>query len=221
MFYPLSVRRENELLRRELGTDHGHARYQWAWSDNMLMPLAVIDVETGQPQYDYVCGCGVNRAVHDPTCKTLSVPRLKWEITNIVPTLDRQWVLARWVAPEMSKRNWERVFSLPYPELGYMVPVGDAMQCLALHPGETPTRATTELMIRAVKEHFSKSARQRTRETRDAWDERDVRKREDLRLQCIDRFPVHMGWPGEKNDWSAGGDPNTDSPALRTKEAVQ
>lgn len=220
MNYPLSVIRENDLLRRELGSEHGYPRYQWIWCADMNMPMVVIDPETGEPQRDWICGCGVNRSVHDPACNSLSVPRTKWEMQNIVPMFKDQWVLARWAAPEMSRTNWERCFDVPYPEHGYWVPVGDLVQCLALHPGETPKRHTTQIMIDAVREHFSVSARQREKDTQELWEKRDRDKREELRLQFIDRFPVHMGRPGEKNDWSAGGDPTVESPALR-KESVQ
>ena len=220
MEYPKAVRRENDLIRQELGSEHGHARYQWAWSGEMEMPMVVVDPETGELEYDYICGCGVNRNVHDPSCNSLTVVQPKWEVRNVVPTLHNQWVFARWVAPEMSRDRWERVFNIPYPEGGYLVPVGDLMQCLALRAGEIPSRDTTLTLIGAVREHFSVSARQRAIDTKNGWDRRHEAKREELLLKFKDIAPVHMGFPGEKNDWSAGGDPGVESPALR-KETVQ
>lgn len=214
MMYPLSVQRENDYLRRELGSEHGHQRYQWGWSEDIAMPMVTIDDE-GQIQYDYHCGCGVNVTIHLASCQTLTIPKPKWDIQKLVPGLSNQWVMCRWLRPEMSRENWVATFNVPYPETGYLIPVGDLVKCIALNGDQVPTRVTTELVIRHIKEHFSVSAKERERETKDWWDERDAAKREDYRAKIKDAAPVGMGWPGEKNDFSAGGDQTLESPTLR------
>lgn len=229
MTNPLSVQKENELLARELGYSYGNPRYKWVYSEHITMPVVVDEWNDASGQwevvYDYHCFCGVNVGVHLAECNWIT-PRPKWEIRKMVEAQD-QWVFCRWMLPRMpdgtpfDKDAWESTFGgVPYPSSGYYSPVGDPVKCLKLLPGQVPLRQTTELCIQHVKEHFAKTAAQRSREQREQWSNNTEKLREEIRLKCIDAFPVHEGFPGEKHGWSHGGDPNTESPNARPKEPL-
>jgi hypothetical protein len=219
MSYPLSVRRENELLARELGYEFGNQRYCWAWSEDLVMPMIML-TEENRIEYDYHCACGINVSAHNAACE-FSVPRAKWEMRKLAPRLQDQWVMCRWMKPECAQADWEHMFgSVPYPAGGYRVPIGDTGKTIALKPGQTPYRQTTELIIRHIKEHFTKTGKQRNEETRDNWKANEIKQEEEYRLRCIDAFPVHTGFPGDKEEWSQGGMPDVPSPNLRPKSDI-
>jgi hypothetical protein len=214
---PLSVQRENRLLATELGYEEGHPRYQWVHSSRLERPMVMID-DASKIIFDYHCRCGINQSVHSAECK-FSVPRPKWEMRNLVPDADDQYILCRWIKPEASRDDWESMFGgFPYPAAGDWFPVGDPEKCIKLPSGQVPMRGTTEACISAIKDHFSRSAAQRSKDQMEKWDHNTEHLREDLRLKCIDAFPVHEGFPGEKHGWSHGGDPNTESPNLRKSD---
>lgn len=216
MLTPLSVSRENELLARELGYEYGHPRYKWVHSSSLTMPMVITDDTTGAVLYDYHCICGIGVSVHRVDCK-FTLPKPRWEMRNLVPESDDQWILCRWLPPGFDKEEWESTFGgVPYPASGYFFPVGDPQKCIKLPSGQVPFRPTTELCIAAIKEHFSKTARQRSAEQREKWDKNSEHFREETRLRCIDAFPVHEGYPGEKHGWSHGGLPEVESPNVRT-----
>lgn len=213
MTTPLSVIRENEYLRKQLGSEHGHQRYQWAWSGDLNVPMAMMDDE-GKPIYDYICPCGKNQRVHSAEC-TLTVPRQRWETRSLVPTLGNQWVLCSWQPPEASRDEWAANFpGQPYPSGGYLIPIGDPQKCICIPSGQVPYRPTTDLCIAAIREHFTKTGAQRSAETKDRWAENEKKELATLESRCKDAFPVHTGWPGEKHEWSHGGLPEAPSPNL-------
>lgn len=219
MSYPSAIRRENEYLARELGNEHGKPRYQWAWSEDLQMPMVMLDEES-KTILDYHCFCGVNVAVHSAACK-FTVPRKRWQMRKLAPNKHDQWILCRWMPPEASRDDWESMFgTTPYPTEGHLVPVGDPEKCIALAPGQVPYRQSSELIVCHIKEHFTKTGAQRNKELEDHWIDREAKKKEDLRLQCIDAFPVHTGFPGDREEWSHGGMPDVPSPNLRPKSDI-
>lgn len=210
-----SIRRENDYLRQELGSEHGQQRYRWAWSADLLMPMILVD-DDGKIIYDYICGCGKNLAVHAADCTTFTLPKAQWEVRSLVPRLKDQWVLCRWQAPEASRDDWDSSFpGQPYPTSGYLIPVGDAEKCVCIPAGQIPYRATTDLCIQSLRDHFSKTGAQRNAETKEKWAADEEKELATLELRCKDAFPVHEGWPGEKHEWSHGGMPEVDSPNLK------
>lgn len=216
MTIPLSVIRENDLLRKELGTQDGHPRYKWLHSSHLMMPMVIMD-DWGNVEYDFHCRCGIGISVHSPDCNW-SQARPKWEMRRLVPDADDQYVLCRWLPPGFDRDEWESTFGgVPYPAAGYFSPVGDPQKCIKLAPGQVPLRPTTEMCIAAIKEHFSKTAQQRSKDQKDQWAQNTEKLREEIRLKCVDAFPVHEGFPGEKHGWSHGGDPATESPNARSK----
>jgi len=51
MITPLSVKNQNTLLARELGSEEGHPRYQWVFSSHLMQPMVLLD-ENDQGIYD-------------------------------------------------------------------------------------------------------------------------------------------------------------------------
>lgn len=200
--YPAEVRKQNRYLREALGSEENHARYQWAWSGDLVMPMVLMDDES-HVIYDYHCACGVNVSVHSAEC-TFSVPRARWEIRNLAFGIEQSWVFVRWQWPECQKDVWEAHYgSLPYPEGGYFIPVSDGVKCIWVK--DIPYRQTSELMVAAVREHQKKTAKQHAQAIRDRWDAGSVARRERLIEQFKEAFPVHEGFPGKKENWSQGG----------------
>lgn len=211
---PYSIRRENDYLRQELGVSSGHPRYQWKWGGELDMPMILVD-DAGKIIYDYFCRCGKNVSVHAAECNW-TTPRPQWEMRSLVPNRQDQWILCSWQAPEASRDDWEAAFAgQPYPSDGYLIPVGDAEKCVCVPPGQVPYRATTDLCIQSIREHFTKTGAQRSAETKEKWAANEEKELATLELRCKDAFPVHEGWPGDKNNWSAGGMPDVSSPNLK------
>lgn len=210
--YPRAVRKENKYLLEALGSEHGNARYSWAWSGDLMMPTIMMDEES-KVLYDFHCACGINASVHAATCN-FSVPRAKWEMRNLLATVRNQWVLVKWRAPEADREAWEETFgSVPYPDGGYYMPVSTKTECI--HFPQAPDRIMSQLIVSMVREHFSRTAKARTQDIKDNWDRMD----KERFMRNVDRFkdafPVHEGFPGKKENWSHGG--VGESPVLVTK----
>jgi hypothetical protein len=211
--YPLEVRRENKYLHQALGSEHNKPRYQWAFSDDLMMPMVLL--ENGKQIYDYHCACGVNVSVHSADCQ-FSVPRARWEMRNLAYNMKSVWVLVKWTPPEAEKEDWEAVFgSMPYPEGGYYIPVSAKNHCVFIPGGDMPYRETSEMFVAAVRKHAQKTPKQHIDDIRAAWDKTSESTKEEWRQKFKDAFPVHEGFPGKKENWSAGG--VGESPVLVTK----
>lgn len=212
--YPAEVRRENKYLWQALGSDQGRPRYQWAFSDDLNMPLPVMK-EGGEVEYDFHCACGVNTSVHSANCNW-STPRMKWTLTNIAFGLNGVWVFVKWKAPEETREDWERIYgSYPYPEGGYYTPVGDLVRCIHIPGGDMPLHSTSEYVVQATREHLKKSAKEHTKAISDRWDRMDKEKRLEREYMFKNAAVPHEGFAGKKENWSAGG--IGDSPVLVTK----
>ena len=79
--------RENKLLLNELGSEHGHQRYKWCWSEDLMMPMRVPG------EFDY-------RA--NPLTGVIEA-KYRYEMRKTNPFLVNQWVLGRWQAPMLLK----------------------------------------------------------------------------------------------------------------------
>lgn len=203
MIPPLSVKRENEYLRQELGAEEGYPRYQWSWSEDLLMPMVMIDDE-GKVEYDYFCRCGKNVSVHSAEC-SWTTPKPKWEHRKLCPNQSHQWVLTKWVKPEASRDDWEATFGgVPYPARGYQVPVGDYEKCVALKSGEVPLRATTQLVIMAIRDHWER-LKDLSNEKREEWNRRDREKWQAYYEAAKEAIPPHFvgdAWKGYEKSFA-------------------
>ena len=154
------IKKLNLRLAAELGrTPSGEGLYRWQWSEGWMHPMRVIDSETGQPKFNYRCGCGLNRAVHTPACGTLIVAEPVYEPRKILPSLKRQWAVALW-CPPLPEPLWRREFgsALQYPANGYLVPVGGGHGgVIAIQPDLLPDLDVTNEFIFLVREQRKKS----------------------------------------------------------------
>lgn len=216
---PRAVREENEYLRGQLGMEHGYARYQWAWSSDLTMPMVMVDAN-GKPELDFFCGCGKNVNVHRGDCRTFSIPKTRWEVRNFCPEILEQWVLCRWQPPEASRDDWANMFpGHPYPASGYLIPVGDKEKVIRIPSGQVPFRATSEEVVRAVKSHEENRVQDYVRQVKEKQKAHEEKYADNLLMRIKDRFPVHEGFPGKKENWSHGGMPEAPSPVLRKEES--
>ncbi len=210
--YRASIRKENKYLREALGSEEGHPRYQWAFSNDLMMPMIVLD-EQSHIIYDYHCACGVNITVHTDERCNWTVRRARWEMRNLAFGMKDVWVMTKWKAPEVEQAVWEEHYgSVPYPQGGYFVPVSAKQHCLYIPGGSEPFRETSEMVVQAIRKHFKKTAKEHARDIADNWDKLDAQKQ----IEWLDRIKnvalVHEGFPGKKENWSAGG--IGESPAL-------
>jgi hypothetical protein len=114
--------RENAILLAELGSEQGHQRYKWCFSENLYMPLRKGN------EYDYRANeAGIIEAHY------------VYEMRKICPQLTRQWVVCRWQAPMQVLENpltgapevryldedsFKRLYGkhIDYPRNGYYAP---------------------------------------------------------------------------------------------------
>lgn len=116
------LERENRLLAAELGTEHGHQRFKWCFSENLFMPMRKAG------EYDYRANeAGIIEAHY------------AYEMRKMCPQLTRQWVVCRWQAPMqiyespitgkqeiryLDEQAFKRLYGqhIDYPRNGYYAP---------------------------------------------------------------------------------------------------
>ena len=208
--YAPEIRKENRYLRQALGSEEGHARYQWAWAADLMMPMVIMD-DQNRVIYDYYCACGRNVSIHEASCK-FTAPAPKWAMRNLAFGLLNKWVFVKWSPPEADREDWHACYgSLPYPEGGYYVPVSAKQHCIAVD--EYPFRQSSERIVQEIRKHSRKTAKQHCQDIVDKWNRLDAERKRNLKMRFIDLFPVHEGFPGKKENWSAGG--TGESPVLK------
>src|SRR5271166_3489152 len=86
-----ALRQVNELLAQanyglvSSRPDGQHARYQWCWSQELLTATPILDAE-GKPKMEFLCSCGVDKIVHQPSCQW-SLASVKFMQVPIEPGL--------------------------------------------------------------------------------------------------------------------------------------
>ena len=160
----------NQLIGSELGFIAGAwPTFAWKWSESLITTMQMTDIE-GKPQFDYVCGCGVNVDKHrkgSPTAtlvgvKTAGKRRRKYScfttaraVTGrvlIAPNIVNKWVLCRWLRPP-TEAAWKQSFGSmeDYPRNGTYVPVASNETQMALKDGVVPDERTTWIVIQTIK----------------------------------------------------------------------
>lgn len=193
----------NRRLETELGSESGLGRYRWIWSEDDLLtsPMVLVD-DDKNVRLDYVCGCGRNVWVHMPGCKTLTVPLPRCAVRKVAPDLINQWVLCRWVEPP-PPHLW--IFDEPYPRHGQYTPYSDGTKTIALAMNTPPTLELTVQIIALQKERDTWTEQQVRDRQMAALARGEARRKENLYHRVRDLVPVHEGFPGKKENWSAGG----------------
>lgn len=203
------VKKQNELLRRELGTSPtGMGLYQWIFSEDPKLTVPMVLMTRDNPPRiirDNHCICGVNVEIHFPGCK-LTIPRPRWVRRRILLHNRNQWIFCKWVPPP-SRKDWEESFGgdLPWPSEGNYLPVGDARKVISIVEGQEPFLQTTEMMIREIKELRSLSPQERKVKWEREDEEREKEKLSQLMDKVGDAFTFNLSEPGKKTDFSFGG----------------
>lgn len=155
------IRQFNALLESELGAN---PLYAWKHTDSqdMTHPMVVYVDDPDSPDgtrqvYDYVCGCGTNRTIHEPQCRTLShaVPRVQ-----VRPLMDEPWQRNSWVLCSLVHPNeveWINVYgtAVQYPRNGKWMPVSSGPTTLIIPRNQPPTEESNQLVIRMMREFRS------------------------------------------------------------------
>ncbi len=133
--YPEAVRKLNQLLVSELGTN---PRYAWRWSEDLLHAMAVVD-DLGRPQY-------VDVPVTLPNGKTLWGRKQAVVIRKLLPHHQDQWVGCSLV--EVNAEDG----AIHQTGNGAWVPISSSASGPAALPfGEKPTQELTQCIIRAIR----------------------------------------------------------------------
>lgn len=237
------LKKSNDLLARE---DHSlppyenggisilpdgiHPRYQWFWSEELLSATPLFNSD-GTYKMEYLCGCGKDRIVHDPSCKTLTVACVMFTQFKTDPLLNCRgnsncFALCHWTPPP-SPKSWEALYGSfrYYPNQGRYIPISQHV------PGETkshyisvpyphvPQPGTTERIIHMIRDHHAKSAQRledmdRYLSLREMTKTRDITPPPNSQWSNIndrlkDKLTLTGDLPGEKGSASRFSAPST------------
>jgi hypothetical protein len=157
--YPAVVRKQNDILRAELGEN---PRYAWRWSEDLMHVLEVLDSD-GAPLYVEAKG---------PYGIVCMVP--KTATKKLLPQHHDQWVVCALVEVNAKDGSIHGTGSAAW------IPVSGPSGVVCLPENEPPTIVFTQSIIDALRLERSKSATEFGAE----WEERE-RKREKDRWNRI------------------------------------
>lgn len=133
-------------MATELGrTPHGDPVFMWKWSDDLYHMMPTGD-------YDYEAQPG----------SAIVLPRAILERRLAAPHLRRQWVLCRWLAPELDRAEWEQSFGTRYawPRHGTWVPTNIALP-EGTQPGDLVRgESFSDRLIGIMREQLAKTLKQ-------------------------------------------------------------
>lgn len=141
-----SITKCNDRIATELGrTPHGDPVFMWKWSDDLYHMMPTGD-------YDYEAQPG----------SAIVLPRAILERRLAAPHLRRQWVLCRWLAPEMPREEWEQSFGTRYawPRHGTWAPTNIALP-ENTQPGDLVRgESFSDRLIGIMREQLAKTLKQ-------------------------------------------------------------
>ncbi len=194
------LRQANEVFARELGCPNNHdPLLAWRFSEDLFMLVNELD-NKDQPAFDFVCGCGVNRAVHEPTCQTLSRAVYRLVRAKVAPLIERRWILCRWTPPP-PVNGWVDLYGTldNYPARGRYIPLAANGHTCTLPESSPPTPDASRLACAMLKEHDSKSLRAHMADAREVVDRRDTGKKDNYRDYFRDRMGLRGHIPGSRD----------------------
>lgn len=154
-----------------------HARYQYFYSEDLWTATPLTDSD-GKPRMEYICQCGVDRSVHAPDCRGLTLACVKFMRVKVDPTIENVYVLCTWLPPP-SESSWANMYGSfrYYPREGRYVPIdiNGHKHTLPYPPFET----TARVVVKMVRDHeTNKRARAEAQEAKNAL--REMKKTEDF-----------------------------------------
>lgn len=135
--YPVSVRRQNDLLRAELGDN---PRYAWRWSEELIHVLEVLDLD-GNPIY-----------VQGTTPGGIITMVPKTEKKKLLPMHQNQWIVCALVEVNALDGSIQGTGNHAW------IPVSGPSGVVCLPENEKPTIVFTQSIIDTVRLERSKSA---------------------------------------------------------------
>ena len=181
--YPAAVRRQNVLLRAELGAN---PRYAWRWSEELIHVLEVLDLE-GTPIY--VEG-------RSPAGLVTMVP--KTATKKLLPMHKDQWIVCALVEVNALDGSIQGTGNHAW------VPVSGPSGVVCLPENETPSIVFTQSIIDAVRLERSKSAvefgveyeEQQKKREKDRWNRIYDEIRNESTAYCnIPGMKAHVSFP--------------------------
>lgn len=182
------VEKLNDLLRQELG----HPPYAWKWSEDMTHWMRAIH-DDGTPKFDYKADRNTGLILAQPV----------YEPRNLCLNLENQWVLCRWMPPDLNEHQWSMVFgtSMQYPRNGRWIPCDP----IHLDKGVNPTKSITWEVIYCFRRQREKTQADVINEAQEAIEKRDRNRYNHILDQIKDAAPAMAGVPGKKGHYSFGG----------------
>lgn len=188
-----TVRHLNARLAAELGSLDGvHPSFKWSLCRDLFYtgPEWIEHDGRMEPVYEYVCACGINRAVHALDCHSLVLPREKQVVTSTALGLPPDnWVIARWLPP-----------TSPYqPRQGFYAPISVDGLMMSFPPNEPPTPEVTDIFIASIRNQDTRSADQQNRDQIRAEEEAERREKARHAEMFRDILPTFGQIPGSKD----------------------
>ena len=132
-------------------------RFKWCQARDLVTLLPELD-DSGEFKYDWICPCGVDKRVHEPTCTGLSYPRTRFKQEYVLgpimddPKFTTAWFLCRWLAPP-SIDDWiaSMASEADYPANGRYVPVSRGVNYV--YSMDVPDAAISEQVAQFIRQH--------------------------------------------------------------------
>lgn len=141
------------------GSDGIHQKFKWCWSQDLISLVPEFDHD-GQPKYQYICQCGVDREIHSPQCSSMVRARIKMmKISSLGPQIEepryrRAWMLCSWVAPPPFDAWMDMMGSEEdYPAHGRYTPVSWGKNMVALNADMPPDEEASWAVVRMIRQH--------------------------------------------------------------------
>lgn len=148
------LRRSNEILAQGFSRPDGvHPRYQYFYSEDLLTATPIISPD-GEPLYEYICQCGVDKSVHSPDCSGIIIAAVKFMQMKTAPTITNKFVLCVYFPPPTPER-WAALYGSfrYYPSNGRYIPLGVNGHSVQLpYP---PHEETAHMTVRMIREHMA------------------------------------------------------------------
>ncbi len=181
---PEKVRKLNELLRADLGSN---PRYAWRWSDDLLHVMDVVDSE-GLPEY-----------VESKSPAGLIIMTPKTVTRQLLPFHEHCWVLCALV--ETTKKDGE----LESTGLASWVPVGGGNGPVALYPFELPNIESTQYIVNMIRQQRTKTVLEMGQEWNEEMAKREKSSWNRAYDQIREQATAFYNVPGRKGHVSFGG----------------
>jgi hypothetical protein len=170
-----------EASGRAILPDGIHPRYQWCWSQELMTATPKLTAN-GDPEIEFICGCGTDVAIHASNCG-LTIGSVKFIPWPVDPFLNANgdsncFALCQWTPPP-SREYWAENYGSfrYYPNKGvyrplqFRLPEQIRSTYLSFPYPFVPREDTTLHIIGMIKDHYAHSVERLLK--MDDWQERN------------------------------------------------